>query len=73
MGGSTRDNGNVGNEFLMNLFRGACIWRADPPNDFLYISRHLINLYECEDEEDFREYTGGTFSGAIGENQWYTQ
>ncbi len=68
MGGSTRDNGNVGNEFLMNLFRGACIWRADPPNDFLYISRHLINLYECEDEEDFREYTGGTFSGAIGDD-----
>ncbi len=68
MGGSPRDNRNVGNEFLMNLFGGACIWRADPPNDFLFIGRHLVELYDCSDEDEFVEFTGGTFSGAIGED-----
>ncbi|MCR4793336.1 MAG: EAL domain-containing protein [Lachnospiraceae bacterium] len=68
MGDSLLINGEKGNEFLQNLFGGACVWRADPPNDFLFISRHLINLYECKDEEEFLEYTGGTFPGAVGED-----
>ena len=68
MGDSFLDNRDFAEDFISHLFGGACIWRADPPNDFVYISRHLVNLFECNDEDDFREFTGGTFSGAVGED-----
>ncbi|MBP1585625.1 MAG: EAL domain-containing protein [Lachnospiraceae bacterium] len=68
MGESFPDERDIGADFINNLFGGACIWRADPPNDFLFISQHLIHLFECDDEEDFLEYTKGTYSGAIGED-----
>ena len=62
------DERDIGSDFINNLFGGACIWRADPPNDFLFVSQHLIHLFECDDEEDFLEFTKGTYSGAIGED-----
>ena len=68
MGESFLDERDIGSDFINNLFGGACIWRADPPNDFLFVSQHLIHLFECDDEEDFLEFTKGTYSGAIGED-----
>ena len=68
MGKSFLDERDIGSDFINNLFGVACICRADPPNDFLFVSQHLIHLFECDDEEDFLEFTKGTYSGAIGED-----
>ena len=68
MGDAFLSERDIGADFINNLFGGACVWRADPPYDFLYVSQHLIHLFECDDEEDFLEYTKGTYSGAIGED-----
>ncbi|MCR5801804.1 MAG: EAL domain-containing protein [Lachnospiraceae bacterium] len=63
MEGSSRSNEQLSRSFTENMMGGACIWHAKPPYDFLYINDHLIDLFECDDERDFRGYTGGNFSG----------
>ena len=41
------------------------VYKADSDKKILYANDELIKLFECENLEDFMEYTGGTFDGIV--------
>ncbi|WP_191013812.1 EAL domain-containing protein [Treponema zioleckii] len=44
---------------------GFLIYRADDTEEILYANPSLLEIFECETEEQFLELTGGTFKGVV--------
>ncbi len=41
------------------------VYKADSDKKILYANDELIKMFECENLEDFMDYTGGTFDGIV--------
>ncbi len=41
------------------------VYMADDDKKILYANEELITMFECDNLEDFMEYTGGTFDGIV--------
>ncbi|OON86679.1 hypothetical protein BXO88_06715 [Oribacterium sp. C9] len=50
---------------LTSMMSGFFIYRADFSSELLYINNAILDIYDCEDETEFRELTGDTFGGMI--------
>ncbi len=46
---------------------GFFIYEANEEENILFADQNIIAMYECDSLEDFREYTGNTFSGMVFE------
>lgn len=44
---------------------GFFIYRADEKEELITINTELLRLFECETEEEFREFTGNSFKGMV--------
>lgn len=44
---------------------GFLIYRADESEEILFANRTLLDIFECETDEQFFEITGGTFKGLV--------
>jgi|GEM_PF-34905 len=45
---------------------GFLIYRGDDKNDeILYVNSALLEIFECKNEQEFMELTGGTFTGMV--------
>ena len=44
---------------------GFFIYRGSENDEILYVNSALLNIFECDTEEEFKEFTGGTFSGMV--------
>ncbi len=44
---------------------GFLIYRADESEEILYANPSLLEIFECDTEEQFLELTGGTFKGLV--------
>ncbi len=44
---------------------GFFIYYAEGDEEITYVDDNVIRLYECDDIEDFRKYTGNTFKGMV--------
>lgn len=44
---------------------GFFIYRADEKEELITINTELLRLFECETEEQFREFTGNSFKGMV--------
>ena len=67
-----------GNKFELNDFTipiveeigrhmpgGFFIYKAEEPEELLYANQALLNIYGCENLDEFRELTGYTFNGMV--------
>ncbi|SFG45551.1 bifunctional diguanylate cyclase/phosphodiesterase [Oribacterium sp. WCC10] len=52
-------------EGLSAIDSGFFIYRADNTGELVFANASVLNIYDCESEEDFRELTDGTFKGMI--------
>ena len=41
------------------------IYRADDAQEIVYVNRAVLNIFGCEDEQQFRDLTGYTFRGMV--------
>ena len=44
---------------------GFFIYRAEQPQDLLYANQAVVNMYGCDDLDDFKRLTGFTFRGML--------
>ena len=44
---------------------GFFIYRADDSQEIVYVNRAVLNIFGCEDEQQFRDLTGYTFRGMV--------
>ena len=44
---------------------GFFIYRADDAQEIVYVNRAVLNIFGCEDEQQFRDLTGYTFRGMV--------
>lgn len=44
---------------------GFFIYRADAPEELLYANRAVIDIFGCDDLDDFKNHTGYTFKGML--------
>ena len=44
---------------------GFLVYRANETQDILYANRYVLDLYECEDMDTFREFTENSFRGLV--------
>ena len=44
---------------------GFFIYRADAPGELLYANRAVIDIFGCDDLDDFKNHTGYTFKGML--------
>lgn len=44
---------------------GFFIYREDSKRELLYFNRKVLDIYGCENKEQFKELTGGTFQGMV--------
>ncbi|MBO7711120.1 MAG: response regulator [Lachnospiraceae bacterium] len=44
---------------------GFFIYKAEMPGELLYANRAVLDIFGCEDLEDFRDLTGFTFTGMV--------
>ena len=51
--------------FTNKMEGGAYIFRNDEGHEILYTNQRMIDLFECEDEDDLRMHIGGSFDGMI--------
>ena len=56
--GNSRDR--LVNSFSENMRGGAFIYRASDNCELLYANADMVRLFECDDYDDFLEYTGGS-------------
>ncbi|ETP73255.1 diguanylate cyclase (GGDEF) domain-containing protein [Lachnospiraceae bacterium JC7] len=50
---------------LTSMMSGFFIYRADYSGELLYINEAVLDIYDCADEDEFRDLTGYTFAGMI--------
>ncbi len=59
----------MGKNFILNgmsaMPGGVLIYRVDGNQEILFINQAVLEIFECESEEAFRELTGGTFQGMV--------
>lgn len=55
--------------FLDRMPGGAFICRAHGNNEILFVNEKLIEFYECDDLDEFMEFTGGRFAGIANETR----
>ena len=48
---------------------GAFVCRQSEGYEILFANDNLINLFECEDYDDFMSFTGGSFAGMVNASQ----
>ncbi|MBO5987694.1 MAG: EAL domain-containing protein [Lachnospiraceae bacterium] len=56
--------------YAENMPAAAFVCRADGQWEILYASQSLVKLMECENYEDFMEFTGGSFGGMVSPSQF---
>ncbi len=49
---------------------GFLVYRDDEKQEILYANKRLIQIYECENLEEFRKFTGNSFKGCVLEEEW---
>lgn len=49
---------------------GFFIYRADDSGEILFANEQVLKIFECDTYEEFYAYTGGTFRGMLGSNEW---
>ena len=62
-------NHPYGNEFVEKMPGAAFVCRAGKKRELLYVNQRLVDLFECEDREDFMQHVGGCFDGMVTEAQ----
>lgn len=50
---------------LSSIMSGFFIYRADDSTDLLYINDAVLDIYDCETEDEFKKLTGRTFKNMI--------
>ncbi|WP_051233780.1 EAL domain-containing protein [Butyrivibrio sp. NC3005] len=48
---------------------GFLIYRDSPEEEILYANQNLIELLDCKDEQEFMEFTHGSFGGVVAKEQ----
>ncbi|MCR5743324.1 MAG: EAL domain-containing protein [Lachnospiraceae bacterium] len=55
--------------YMKNSFEsmpgGFFVYRADGDEEILYANQNVLDIFECENEEQFKEYTNGSFKGLV--------
>ena len=54
-------------DFINNMPGGAFVYRDSENKEIIYVNQEMIRLLECEDFDDFMDYTGGTFEGIVND------
>ncbi|MBQ7624882.1 MAG: response regulator [Clostridia bacterium] len=44
---------------------GFFIYRAETPQEIVYVNRSILRIFGCDTEEEFKELTGNTFKGLV--------
>ena len=44
---------------------GFFVYKADESEEIIFANDEFIKIFECEDFDDFMQYTGGTFYGVV--------
>ncbi len=70
MSGYEYTDANFGKEYILNglssMPGGFFIYRADwDKEEILYANQALLDIFECADNREFHEVTGGTFRGIV--------
>ena len=50
---------------MQNMPGGFFIYRADISEEIIFANDEFIRIFECDDFNDFMQYTGGTFYGIV--------
>ncbi|SFA89146.1 diguanylate cyclase (GGDEF) domain-containing protein [Acetitomaculum ruminis DSM 5522] len=51
---------------LISMPGGFFVYKADwDKEEILYANQDLFDIFECENEEEFKEFTGGSFKGIV--------
>ncbi len=53
--------------FTTEMAGGAFAYRAEEGHELLFANENLIQLFECEDYEEFSEFVGNSFNGIVNE------
>ncbi|MBO6108481.1 MAG: sensor domain-containing diguanylate cyclase [Eubacterium sp.] len=64
-GVSIRGEGMNAEYYPVGTPGGFFIYEADGDERILFADENIIRMYDCEDMEDFREFTGNTFTGMV--------
>ena len=51
--------------FMEEIPGGFMIYRASGGEEIVYVNRGLLRIFQCDDWEQFRELTGGSFRGLV--------
>ncbi len=51
---------------------GFLVYRANENADIIYANKQLIDMYECDNMEDFKNFTGGSFKGCVHKDDYET-
>ncbi len=62
-------NDRFSEDFTARMVGGVFVCRAAGEHALLYVNQELLRMYECESEEEFLKYTGGTFDGMMETSQ----
>ena len=49
---------------------GFLVYRDNEMLEILFANKKLMNIYECETLEEFREFTGNSFRGCVLPSDW---
>ena len=49
---------------------GVILYKATEEEEIVYTNQHLLDLFECETKEEFSDHTGGSFRGAVYEEDY---
>lgn len=45
------------------------VYRADETQEILYANQNVIELFGCNDIDDFKDYTGNSFTGLVSDDE----
>jgi PAS domain-containing protein len=49
---------------------GFLVYRNDDSGEILFANKRLLEIYECDSMEEFREFTGNSFRGCVHEDDY---
>ncbi len=61
----TKETLPVVREFAEHIPGGFVIYQENKDRDILFVNRPLIEIYQCDTVDEFRELTGNTFPGMV--------
>ena len=58
------------NQISEGMPGGFLVYRDNETQEILYANKRLLDIYECDNIEDFRKFTGNSFKGCVLDEDW---